>query len=141
MQLDKEQLKKKLAEYSADLKSQKDTIEKDVKEYRDSLKEKYKDSVDILEKGKYVALGLGAIFVIYKMLSWIWESPNPEPDAAKEDGPKVIVVNRKESPIVRKIKEAIASFILSIAKKELTRVLEKLRDKDHKKSDGKSHRL
>lgn len=126
LEQEKEQLKKRLADYSSDLKSHKNALEKDAIEYRDTLKEKYEEYVDVFEKGKYVALGLGAVFVIYKMLSWIWERPVEE--ETNEDGPKVVVVQAKESPIVRKIKEAIASFILSLAKKELTRLLDKLRE-------------
>jgi len=125
LQQEKEQLKKKLSTYTADLKPQKDALQEDVKSYRDSLKEKYEGSLQYVSKGKYVALGLGALYVIYKMISWIWEKPIPDQE---EDGPKIVVINSKESSIVRKIKEAIASFILSLAKQELERVLKKLKE-------------
>lgn len=131
MQLDKEQLKKKLASYSSEIKSQKNAIEEDGKAYWGNLKESYKDSLELLDKGKYVALGLGALFVIYKMISWVWESP--EPIREGDDEPKIIVIDKKEPFIVRSIKRAIASFILSIAKKELNLVLEKLKKQREEK--------
>ena len=127
LQQEKENLKKKLSEYTNDLKTQRKAIEDDVKEYRNQIKEKYQGSLEYVEKGKYVALGLGALFLIYKMISWVWSSPEPKDE--DEDGPKVVVINSKESSIVKKIKEAIASFIISIAKKELERILKKLKEK------------
>jgi len=128
---EKEQLKKRLADYSSDLKSHKKALEEDALAYRDTLKEKYEEYADVFEKGKYVALGLGAIYVAYKMLSWIWEG-NDDPEDG--DDKKVVVVKPREPFLVRTLKRAIASFIVTLAKKELSELLEKLKaDRDKQK--------
>ena len=133
----KQKLQSKLEQYTTDLQNQKKELEEGWQGYRENLTEKFKGSVDLLSKSKYVAIGLGALYLIYKMTSWIWDSPPQLPTDEDSNGERIIVVQQpaNESSIVRRIKDAIASFILSIAKKELQRVIQKLKEEAKQKAE------
>ena len=128
---EKKRLQQALARYTSDLQNQKEELTQGIRSYKETFSEKLKVSSDVLERGKWVAIGLGAVWFIYQLTNIIFGSGNSGHylEEGDDSNTKIVVLQPKEdSSIIKMIKNGIATFLLNIAKKELTRVLEKLRE-------------
>ena len=124
---EKQRLQEQLAKHTAELQNQKQEFSKNIESYKQTITEKLRVSGEVLEKGKLAALALGAAWLIFQLGSFIFGGSS-SPVSEDEEGNKIIIIQQKESGIIKSIKSAIASFLISVAKKELTRVLEKLKE-------------
>ena len=125
---EKQKLEQELAQYISEIEEQKQEITEEIDVYRSSLKSKYKQSVKAINMSKTGILILGGLYVVYwlgSMVLGFGKSDEPEEVSRKQ----VVIKEPKDSPIVRQIKSSIASFLLSIAKKELVRLIDKWREK------------
>lgn len=122
---EKQQLQQELSKYLGDIEVQKQEITEDIDVYKQALTSKYKQSVKLVNRSKTGVLILGGIYVVYLLSSAIWGAKNPPKEEYKEE---VIVRAPRESSTVKQIKSSIASFLLSIAKDELKRLLKKWRN-------------
>ena len=128
---EKKRLQQALARYTSDLQNQKEELTQGIRSYKNSFSEKLKLSSDVLEKGKWIAIGLGAVWFIYQITNILFSGGNAgnRLEEGDDSNTKIIVLQPKEeSSIIKMIKNGIATFLLNIAKKELARILEKLRE-------------
>jgi hypothetical protein len=124
----KKLLESELKRYEVALKHQKNLLTDEIKDFKNKVKVKVEDSSEILNKAKYIAIALGALWVIYKMISvFFGESEDVAVQRVSDEKPdsSVVMVQKEESGIVKKIKEGIATFILSLAKKELSKAIDR----------------
>jgi hypothetical protein len=119
---EKERLKAQMSGYLADLQEQKSEIQGDVQSYKALFQQKVAQFKHVLLKARTGAMVVGGLYIVYRLASWlIFGSSKPK----AEDG-QVVVVTAPEPSIVQQIKNAIVSFLLSIAQRELMRLVNKL---------------
>ncbi len=122
----KKLLESELKRYEVALKYQKNVLTDEIKDLKNKVKVKIEDSAEILNKAKYIAIALGALWVIYKMLSIFFgesKNVNVKRVADENSDSSVVVVRKQESGIVRRIKDGIVAFVLAMAKEELNKVM------------------
>lgn len=119
-------LESELKRYEVALKYQKNVITDEIRDFKNKVKSKVEDSAEILGKAKYVAMALGAIWVIYKLLSiFFGESKDVTVNriADKNSDSSVVVLEKRDSGIIRRIKDGIVAFVLAFAKEELSKIM------------------
>lgn len=112
-------------QYLKQLRSKKDEFSTEFYNYKDSFSEKLEQSKEVVEWSKAGVAVLGGAFVVYKLVEWFFLQPDSEP--VKESEAPTVTAPSKEHPLVAAIKSQIASFLLSIAKKELEYLLNQWR--------------
>ncbi len=122
----KKLLESELKRYEVALKYQKNILSDEIRDFKSKVKVKIEDSAEILNKAKYIAIALGALWVIYKMLSiFFGESKNVAVKriADENSDSSVVVVRKQDSGVMRRIKDGIVAFVLALAKEELGKVM------------------
>lgn len=122
----KKLLESELKRYEVALKYQKNILSDEIRDLKNKVKVKIEDSTEILNKAKFIAIALGALWVIYKMLSiFFGESKNVNVQRVADENSEssVVVVRKQESGVVRRIKDGIVAFVLALAKEELGKAM------------------
>ena len=131
-------LKEQINLYAKNLKGIKEDIVSGVKGYKSNITKKIsgkiQESSSYFGKAKHAAIIIGSIWVVYKLTDKLFGDTSQKVEIQPTEEPeqqKVVVVNKNhyDLSIVRKIKQSIASFIITLAKKELMRAIERMRDR------------
>lgn len=128
--------------------SEKEELLKDVKKYKDVITKQVGVAVgEVKENGKHALVVSGIFLGVYGLLYLLIKNSRDDEDEEEErvkeqqqvyyipNNGAPYVAPKKESAIIKMIKAHIAQFLLSLAKKELVKVLEHFKGKLYENVD------